>query len=156
MICGLLKHKISIIIYSTYNTTIFIFQMHQHIIIILLLCITMHYLFLTFRVSHRRMQTGIVGPKMDGDDLLSCRIRAQSNTVEQLIIFFPLVLLCFHFGSAVATIVGSAMFLVGRIIYAQFYTPETSLRKYRAFGMMLTMLSQVVMIVTIFYSLVVQ
>ena len=86
----------------------------------------------------------VVAPAMTGSEEFEKKLRVQLNTLEQLVVALPALWLCAVFFRAdVAAILG-LIFLVARFVYSVGYLSTDV--KNRAAGMILSMLSNVVML----------
>lgn len=82
----------------------------------------------------------VQAPATTGHDMFDRHFRVHMNSVEQLVIFFPLLATCALTGATtIAAILGGA-YLVGRIIYAAAYVKDPSSR---SIGMMIGFIAQV-------------
>jgi len=79
------------------------------------------YIWVFARAGKARSEHGVKAPSMDGPLAFQSALRVQTNTVEQLVIFLPLLWLsASYMGDMTAAILG-AIWVVGRIIYALGY-----------------------------------
>ena len=99
--------------------------------LLVLLLIVLLQLWMMMRVAQWRGRSGIKAPAMTGDPALEGAIRVHMNTVEQLAMFLPALLVC-------ASI--AALWLVGRVIYAIGYQQEAGKR---SMGFLVTFLALV-------------
>ncbi len=75
-------------------------------------------------VGRARMQSGVEAPAMTGDPIFERYNRVHCNTMEQLVIFIPSMLLfASYISTSVAAILG-LVFIIGRIIYLRAYIKE--------------------------------
>ncbi len=94
-------------------------------------------------VGRARVKFGIDAPAVTGDPIYERYHRVHYNTMEQLVIFVPSMLL---FGKYVSSLVAAGLglvFIVGRIIYFRAYISEPAKRG-PGFG--LTMLPTVILL----------
>lgn len=79
------------------------------------------YFWIVANVGRARIKYQVLAPSVDGPpEFLRC-LRVQSNTVEQLIFFFPALWLCaYNLNDKLAALVG-LIWLVGRVWYALSY-----------------------------------
>lgn len=104
--------------------------------------VTVAALVLTFMLSARvgrlRARLGVDAPAMSGAPLFDRVFRVHMNTVEQLVLFVPLLWLATSvLGDPIAAGVG-AVWIVGRVVYANAYATDPARR---APGMVITLLS---------------
>ncbi len=97
-------------------------------IVIVTLLVSIQYFVLTILVGKARGDNGVSAPACAGNEQFERVFRVQQNTLEQLIIFFPVLWI---FGYYVSATVGAGlgvMFLVGRILYAKGYIKDPAKR----------------------------
>lgn len=102
------------------------------------------YLYFTMRCGAMRGKRGVPAPAMAGDPEFERYFRVQYNTLEQLAIFVPSILM---FGYYVSAEIGAGLglvFVLGRALYAHGYWQDPA-RRGPGFG--LTMLSNTVLLV---------
>lgn len=79
------------------------------------------YIWVIVKAGKARTTHGVKAPATDGPLAFQSAMRVQANTVEQLVIFLPLLWLsAFYTGDRTAAILG-AIWVIGRIIYAHGY-----------------------------------
>lgn len=103
----------------------------------------LEYSVITILCGRARARCGAVAPATSGDPIFERYFRAQQNTLEQLIVFVPAMLL---FGRYVSVPIGAGLglvFIVGRALFARGYyrDPPT-----RASGFGLSLLSNGVLL----------
>ena len=103
----------------------------------------LEYSVITILCGRARARCGVVAPATSGDPIFERYFRAQQNTLEQLIVFVPAMLL---FGRYVSVPIGAGVglvFIVGRALFARGYyrDPPT-----RASGFGLSLLSKLVLL----------
>ena len=103
----------------------------------------LEYSVITILCGRARARCGVVAPATSGDPIFERYFRAQQNTLEQLIVFVPAMLL---FGRYVSVPIGAGVglvFIVGRALFARGYyrDPPT-----RASGFGLSLLSNLVLL----------
>jgi glutathione S-transferase len=70
----------------------------------------------------------VPAPKVTGDERYERWYRVQMNTVEQLVVFLPLLWLCAHLGATSVAAWAGAVFLFGRAVYAVGYVSDPEKR----------------------------
>lgn len=97
---------------------------------------------LTVNVGRARLRYGLKAPAVTGNEHFERRYRVQMNTVEQIVIFLPVLWLCAAWVGDLYAAAGGALWSLGRVIYAKgYYTaPEK-----RTIGFGLTVLPLVAM-----------
>ncbi len=103
----------------------------------------LEYSVITILCGRARARCGLVAPATSGDPIFERYFRAQQNTLEQLIVFVPAMLL---FDRYVSVPIGAGVglvFIVGRAFFARGYyrDPPT-----RASGFGLSLLSNLVLL----------
>lgn len=105
---------------------------------LVLLLISVLQLWLMARVGKWRGRSGIAPPAMTGDPAMERAIRVHENTLEQLGMFLPaLVVSAAYSGDLCAASIG-ALWLVGRVMYAIGYQREVGKR---SMGFLVTFLA---------------
>ncbi len=83
---------------------------------------------LSARVGALRGKTGVAAPATSGDPLFERAFRVHLNTVEQLVLFLPVLWLAVAVvGDAWTGLIG-AVWLAGRIVYATTYMRDPAKR----------------------------
>ena len=86
------------------------------------------YLYFTLRCGQARGRFGIPAPAMTGAPEFERRLRVQENTVEQLVIFVPaLILFARYVSEPIAAGLG-LVFILGRALYARGYLLDPAKR----------------------------
>jgi hypothetical protein len=101
------------------------------------------YFYLTMKTGMVRGRTGVPAPAMHGNPEFDRQFRVQYNTIEQLVIFFPSVLLFAYYVSEPVAAGLGLVFILGRGLYARGYRIDPAKRG-PGFG--LTLLANVVLL----------
>ncbi|MGE4070385.1 MAG: MAPEG family protein [Lysobacterales bacterium] len=105
-------------------------------IVILLMSVLQMWMAMT--VGNRRRSSGVKAPAMTGDPALERAIRVHGNTVEQLAMFLPALLVCAGFmGDTIAAAIG-LVWVIGRVWYAIGYQQAANKREW---GFLVTFLA---------------
>jgi glutathione S-transferase len=97
---------------------------------LVLLSMVLVQIWMMSRVARQRRASGINAPTMVGDPALERAVRVHMNTVEQLAMFLPALLVCLAYcGDLVAASIG-AVWVIGRIWYAIGYQEAASKREW--------------------------
>ena len=117
--------------------------------------VTLAALVLTFvlmgRVGKERARSGLSAPAVTGDEGFERAFRAHYNTIEQIILFLPLLWLATSvIGDMWSAAIG-AFWVVGRVQYSNAYIKDP---KKRAPGMILSVLSTVVLALVVVWGLI--
>ncbi|MEN3974874.1 MAPEG family protein [Emcibacter sp. SYSU 3D8] len=92
--------------------------------------------FLTGRVGALRGKTGVAAPATTGDPIFERAFRVHMNSLEQLVVFLPVLWLSVSvIGDAWSGLIGT-VWLAGRIVYASAYMKDPAKR---SAGMLITM-----------------
>ena len=102
------------------------------------------YLYFSVRVGAARGKYGIDAPRTSGDENWERLFRLQQNTLEQLIVFIPALLLFANYVSETWVLLPGVLYLVGRQLYAYEYVNDP---RSRGPGMGLTLLANAVLVV---------
>lgn len=92
--------------------------------------------FLAFQVGKARVKHGVPAPNPDGPPEFQRRYRTHMNTVEQAIVFLPVLWACAIWVGDVWAGLGGAVWLAGRILYARGYYEDA---KKRGLGFVIAM-----------------
>ena len=111
------------------------------------------YLFFTFRVGARRTKHEIHAPKITGDETWERLFRVQQNTMEQLIIFIPAMIVFSTYLSSKWVLLPGVIFIVGRQMYSYEYIKKPDSR---VPGMALSLLANVVLLLGALIGLVLE
>jgi glutathione S-transferase len=98
------------------------------------------YFWTVVEVGKARGRHKIPAPSVDGPEEFLRALRVQSNTVEQMVFFFPALFLCAFWLSDPWAALGGGIWVAGRIWYALAYLKEA---KKRAPGFMISTLASV-------------
>ena len=85
-------------------------------------------LYFGIEVGRARQRLGIEAPAVSGDDEFDRYFRAHQNSLEQLIIFLPAVLVSAYLGYSITCVVCGVFYLLGRAIYFRSYVKEPKKR----------------------------
>lgn len=97
-----------------------------------------------FAVGWARGKYGVKAPATTGNENFERYFRVQMNTLEQLVIFVPAILLFATVNSATWAAILGAVWLIGRVVFFYSYTRNPASR---GLGFMLTMLPNTIMVV---------
>lgn len=103
----------------------------------------MEYMWFTMRCGQARGRRDVAAPAMSGDPEFERALRVQYNTLEQLAIFVPSMLLFGFYVSAILAAGIGLVFILGRYLYARAYWVDPV---NRGPGFLLTVLSNAVLL----------
>lgn len=102
------------------------------------------YLFFSIRVAMARGRYGVKAPATSGDETWDRLFRVQMNTLEQLVVFIPALVLFSLYVSDSWAVLPGLVYLVGRQLYSHAYVSNP---KSRGPGMGLTLFASVTLMV---------
>ena len=111
---------------------------------ILLMLALLQYIFFTARTGLARGKDNVDAPACSGNEHFDRVFRVQQNTMEQLIVFIPGMMAFTHLVSPVWVLIPGIGFILGRALYSRTYINDP---KTRGPGMMITMLSNVILVI---------
>ena len=100
-------------------------------------------------VGRARGKYGVKAPATTGNEIFERYFRVQMNTLEQLVVFVPAILLFATPQNALWAAALGAVWLVGRVLFFFSYTRNPASR---GLGFMLTMLPSTIMVIGILVS----
>ena len=118
---------------------------------LVVLGVCVHMIYLSMMVGKARGTYKVQAPATTGHEMFDRHYRAHINSVEQSVVFFPLLAACAFTGASLISAILGAVYLVGRIIYAVSYVKEPGKR---GAGMALGFLAQMGLLLVSAYSLV--
>ena len=102
------------------------------------------YVWATYRVGRARATFGVKAPAVHGDENFERVFRAHQNTVEQMIIFLPLLAVAAWLWGDLGAAIYGLIWSLGRILYVEGYARDAGKRE---LGFMLSgMLSLLVLV----------
>lgn len=94
---------------------------------VIALALLQFFIFSAF-VARARVKAGIEAPAISGDTVFERYFRVHYNTMEQLVIFVPGMLLFGTYISTTAASILGLIFIFGRIVYFRAYVAEPTSR----------------------------
>jgi glutathione S-transferase len=76
------------------------------------------YIWMLANAGNARMKFKVAAPSIDGPVEFQSALRVQTNTVEQMVVFFPALWMCAAYLGDVWAAAGGLIWVVGRIVYA--------------------------------------
>lgn len=101
------------------------------------------YMVLSYQVGASRQKYGVSAPATTGNEIFERHYRVQHNTIEQLVIFLPTILIFTHYTNAQLAWVLGIAFIVGRALYAVAYVADPTKR---TMGFSITFIANVVLV----------
>ncbi|MDG1417521.1 MAG: MAPEG family protein [Maricaulis sp.] len=102
----------------------------------------------SFRAGKSRASSGVSAPAMAGDDTFERATRVHMNTLEQMVLFVPVLWIFAMLVSDLFAGIAAVVWLVGRVMYSQAYMTDPSKR---TAGFMLGILA---LLITFVWSIV--
>jgi len=103
----------------------------------------MEYFAMLMRCGQARGRLGVAAPATVGNPEFERYFRVQYNTIEQLVIFVPAILLCGFYTSPAFAAATGLLFLLGRLLYWRAYVTDPARR---GPGFLLTIVSNSVLL----------
>lgn len=100
----------------------------MELVALVILLALLEYQFFSFKVGMAKQKYGIKAPATSGHEMLDRYNRVHMNTLEQLIVFIPAILVFAYFAIPVYAAGLGAFFLVGQIIYFVSYVNDPEKR----------------------------
>jgi glutathione S-transferase len=104
---------------------------------------------LGFLVATARGKYGVKAPAVTGNETFERYFRVHVNTLEQLIVFLPLMWICTRYFDPTWIAALGMLFVIGRIVYAVSYIRDP---RSRSLGFALTSLPSIVYMIAILYG----
>jgi glutathione S-transferase len=111
---------------------------------IILVLALLEYMVLGFNAGRARVKYDIKAPATTGHPMFERAYRIHYNTLEQLIVFVPSLLLFSYYVSARFAFILGLLFVIARAVYAVGYTRDP---EQRAYGAGLTFLVNTVLVI---------
>lgn len=109
----------------------------------LILIALLQYLFFVFKTGFARNKYGVNAPKTAGNEVWERIYRVQQNTMEQLVLFIPGMLIFAEYVSQTWVAIPGVLYLVGRQLYLHLYVKDP---KSRGPGAILTIFTNVALV----------
>jgi len=119
----------------------------------LILIALLQYMYFTAMVGKARGKYEVHAPKTTGHEIFERTFRVQQNTLEQLVVFIPGMLLFAHFVSPIWVLIPGSLFVIGRQLYSYQYVSDPGSR---APGVALSLFSNAALVVGALIGLVMQ
>ena len=116
----------------------------MELVALVILVAILEYMVFSGYVGWARGKYGISAPAVSGNPEFERYYRVQMNTLEQLIVFIPAILVFSYFGNPTWGAAIGVLFIVGRPIYFVTYVKDPSKR---TLGFMLGFLANAVLVI---------
>ena len=100
----------------------------MELVALVILLALVEYQFFSFKVGMARGKYDIQAPAITGHEVFDRYYRVHMNTLEQLIVFIPAILIFAYFGNPTYAAGLGSFYLVGRIIYFVSYVSDPAKR----------------------------
>lgn len=87
------------------------------------------FLYFGFEVGRARTRYNVPAPATSGHEVFDRYFRVQMNTLEQLVIFLPAIVIFAHYLSPYLAAALGAVFIVGRLVYLRGYVRDPRRRE---------------------------
>src|ERR1700683_2867706 len=88
----------------------------------------LEFLYFGFAVGKARDKYGVKAPATAGNEMFERYFRVQVNTLEQLIVFLPSILLLARYADPLIAAALGLVFVIGRALYFRAYTRDPGAR----------------------------
>ena len=106
-------------------------MLYVHLAILLAL---VEFVVFGFAVARARTRYNVPAPAVSGHEVFERYFRVQMNTLEQLVVFLPAILLFGRYVSAPVAAALGALFIIGRALYFQGYVRAAE-KRHIGFGL---------------------
>lgn len=110
---------------------------------LIILIALIQYVYFSVRVGSARPRYHVDAPKTEGNENWERLFRVQMNTLEQLIVFVPGMMLFSTYASDLWALIPGVLFIVGRQLYAMEYVKDP---KTRVPGMAMTLFANAILL----------
>lgn len=100
----------------------------MELVALVILLALLEYQFFSFKVGMARGKYDIQAPAISGHEVFDRYYRVHMNTLEQLIVFIPAILIFAYFGNPTYAAGLGVFFLIGRIMYFVSYVSDPAKR----------------------------
>ena len=100
----------------------------MELVALVILLSLLEYQFFSFKVGMARGKYDIQAPAISGHEVFDRYYRVHINTLEQLIVFIPAILIFAYFGNPTYAAGLGVFFLIGRIMYFVSYVSDPAKR----------------------------
>src|ERR1700744_5748339 len=107
------------------------------------------FLFFAVAVTRARIRYKVPAPAIAGNEIFERYFRVQMNTLEQLVVFLPAILIFAHYLSPYVAAALGALFVIGRLVYLFGYVKDP---KKRGLGFILSILPNAVLLAGAIYG----
>ncbi len=100
----------------------------MELVAIVILLMLVEFMGFSFAVGRARQKFEVPAPATTGHPEFERYFRAQMNTLEQLVIVIPAMLIYAHFGNPTIAAVAGLVFVIGRLLYFRGYVADPKKR----------------------------
>ena len=111
---------------------------------LMVLIALIEYIYFSMMVGKARVDANIEAPAVSGDPHFERVFRVQQNTIEQLLVFIPAILLFANYWSGLIALGLGIVFVIGRYLFYRSYVADP---KTRAVGFLMTFLPNAILVI---------
>jgi glutathione S-transferase len=100
-------------------------------------------------VTKARIRYKVPAPAITGNEVFERYFRVHTNTLEQLVVFLPAILIFAHYLSPYIAAALGVVFIIGRLVYLQGYVKDP---KKRELGFILSILPNAILLAGAIYG----
>jgi glutathione S-transferase len=118
---------------------------------LMILLAILEFMVLGVMVGHARGKYGVKAPATSGNEMFERHFRVHYNTLEQLIVFIPAVVIFAQYISETWAAILGAVYVVSRVLYAFGYVADP---KKREIGSLLTAAANIPLVLGALYGVI--
>jgi len=100
----------------------------MELVAIVIILALIEYIVFGILVGRARARYEVHAPAVSGDPVLERYYRVHQNTLEQLLVFIPAIIIYGHYGNSNFAAIAGLVFIVGRLIYLRGYIADPKQR----------------------------
>ncbi len=100
----------------------------MELIAIVIILALAQFIWFSIAVGRARVKYKVPAPATSGDEQFERCFRIQQNTLEQLVVFIPAILIAGHYSSPAWAALAGVVFILGRLLYFFSYSKDPARR----------------------------